>query len=203
MKLTKEKKDQIRMALVAKTFSYDAFRREAEPLLNALAVSEGMHESIEAAERFPSYVNKSASICINGSDNMYQTGTFSVHVEFPFSYAKQGCFANLQIITRTETDGSHRFEYTGWQQPEKLPDLNGKLKPCLEKIVSMIRDRNRLDEKLRTAMEKIFSPKVLAEKIPATRIYLMEELESMRTQSQALIPQDMIMRIRKMLGYTN
>ena len=203
MKLTKEKKDQIRMALVAKTFSHDAFRSAAEPLMEALADSEGMKTAIRVAENFGLYVNRASSVHIISTDCIYRNDSTSVSIKLPFTYARQGSFTELQIITMTADDGSHRFEYAGWQEAEKLPDLNGKLKPCLEKIVSMIRDRNRLDEKLRTAMEKISSPKVLAEKIPATRIYLMEELESMRTQSQALIPQDMIMRIRKMLGYTN
>ena len=203
MRLTKEKKDQIRMALVEKTFSHDAFRSAVEPLIEALADSKGMKMAIDVAENFGLYVNRASSIHIISTDCIYRNDSTSVSIKLPFTYARQGSFTELQIITRTADDGSHSFEYAGWQEAEKLPDLNGKLKPCLEKIVSMIRDRNRLDDKLRTAMEKISSPKVLAEKIPATRIYLTEELESMRTQSQALIPQDMIMRIRKMLGYTD
>lgn len=203
MKLTKEKKDQIRMALVAKTFSHDAFRSAAEPLMKALADSKGMKMAIDVAENFGLYVNRASSIHIFSTDCIYRNGSTSVSIKLPFTYARQGSFTELQIITKTADNDSHSFEYAGWQETEKLPDLNGKLKPCLEKIVSMIRDRNRLDNKLRTAMEKISSPKVLMEKIPATKIYLAEELESMQAQSQALIPQDMIMRIRKMLGYTD
>lgn len=201
MKLTKEKKDQIRMALVAKTFSHDAFRSAAEPLTEALADSKGMKMAIDVAENFGLYVNRTSSVHIISTDCIYRNDSTSVSIKLPFTYARQGSFTELQIITMTADDGSHRFEYAGWQEAEKLPDLNGKLKPCLEKIVSMIQDRKRLDDKLGKAMEKISSPKILAEKIPATRLYLTEELESMETQSKALIPQDMVLRIRKMLGY--
>lgn len=203
MRLTKEKKDQIRMALVEKTFSHDAFRSAAEPLMKALADSKGMKMAIHVAENFGLYVNRASSIHIISTDCIYRNGSTSVSIKLPFTYARQGSFTELQIITRTANDGNRSFEYTGWQEAEKLPDLNGKLKPCLEKIVSMIQARRMLNDKLERTMEKISSPKMLAEKIPATRIYLTEELESMRAQSQALIPQDMIMRIRKMLGYTD
>lgn len=203
MRLTKEKKDQIRMALVEKTFSHDAFRSAVEPLIEALADSKGMKMAIDVAENFGLYVNRASSIHIISTDCIYRNDSTSVSIKLPFTYARQGSFTELQIITRTADDGSHSFEYAGWQEAEKLPDLNGKLKPCLEKIVSMIQNRRMLNDKLERTMEKISSPKMLAEKIPATRLYLTEELESMETQSRALIPQDMVLRIRKMLGYTN
>ena len=83
-----------------------------------------------------------------------------------------------------------------------LPPLDRQdIHDSLTRIRELLEKRHELDAKLEAAMERISSPKALAEKIPATAEYLTEELASAATQTKAVVPMEVVLRVRRLLGY--
>lgn len=196
MRLTAEKKRQIRKALVAKTFPERLFSEAAGPLLTALESNTAVNASYKAAETYPQFTSSDSMLSVSVS---WQD---SVRIPLPRSYARIGGFEALTISLIRDDDDNVSFRWTCWKQyQDMLPDLNAPdIRECLLRIAELARKREALSSKLETVMEKISSPKALIEKIPATAEYLEEEIESAKTQTKAIIPMDMIIRIRKTLG---
>lgn len=199
MRLTKDKKDKIRVALVAKTFPDKVFSDAAAPLADALSANATADRAARALEEFPQYVSSCSTLTISIGPRC------SCLVKLPFSYARYACFSPLMICYENDAEDGPLFHWSGWgPENSSLPPLGRQdLSDVLMRIKELLEKRQALDRKLEAAMERISSPKALAEKIPATAEYLTEELASAATQSRALIPQDIVLRIRKMLGYTD
>lgn len=197
MRLTAEKKRQIRKALVAKTFPEKLFSETASPLLTALESNTAINASYKATETYPQFTSSDSmlSISVNWQN--------SVRIPLPRRYARIGGFEALTISLARDDDDNISFRWTCWKPyQDTLPDLNAPdIRECLLRIAELARKREALSNKLETVIEKISSPKALIEKIPATAEYLEEEIESAKTQTKAIIPMDMILRIRKTLGY--
>ena len=196
MRLTAEKKRQIRKALVATTFPERLFSEAAGPLLTALESNTAVNASYKAAETYPQFTSSDSMLSVSVS---WQD---SVRIPLPRRYARIGGFETLTISLIRDDNDNVSFRWTCWKQyQDMLPDLNApNIRECLLRIAELARKREALSSKLETVMEKISSPKALIEKIPATAEYLEEEIESAKTQTKAIIPMDMIIRIRKTLG---
>ena len=197
MRLTKDKKDKIRTALIAKTFPDKVFSDAAAPLVDALRTNAVVDGASRALEEFPQYVSSCSTITISLGHRC------SCLVKLPFGYARYGGFTPLMICFEDNKDAGSMFHWSSWGgETYSLPSLSQKdINDALMRIKELLEKRQALDTKLEAAMERISSPKALAEKIPATAEYLTEELASAAAQTKTVVPMEMVLRIRKLLGY--
>ena len=198
MRLTKTKKDSIRMALVNAAFGDRKLGEALKDLVDVLYPSPAMQTAIAAKNGFARFVNSSSTLLVVlDGQNVRGRG----EVSLPYEYARMNAYSDLELVGEMDADGILSFSWSGWRDTEGLPDLSGEdLKAGLEKAMRILEERRRLDRQLQDVMERITTAKVLATKIPASAIYLTEELESERAQQKALLPQEVVQRIRMLLG---
>lgn len=196
MKLTKDKKDRIRAAIVARTFPDKVFSDAAAPLVDALRTNAIVDGAARALEDFPQYVSSCATLTVSLGPGR------SCLVRLPFPYARYGGFSPLMVIGDDGQNGPS-FHWRGWgTETHSLPPLDRQdIHDSLMRIRELLEKRHELDAKLEATMERISSPKALAEKIPATAEYLTEELASAASQEKAVVPMEAVLRIRKLLGF--
>ena len=199
MRLTKDKKDRIRAAIVARTFPDKVFSDAAAPLVDALRTNTVVDRATRALEDFPQYVLSCATLTVSLGHGR------SCLVRLPFGYARYGGFTPLMVCIGNDGQDGPSFHWSGWgTEAPSLPPLDREdIHDSLMRIKKLLEKRHELDTKLEAAMERISSPKTLAEKIPATAEYLTEELASVAAQSKAVVPMEMVLRIRKLLGFCN
>lgn len=198
MRLTKTKKDSIRMALVDAAFGDRKLGEALKDLVDVLDTSPAMRTAIEAKNGFAWFVNTSSTLKV-----LLDTPGTRRHgdVSLPFEYAKMNAYCDLELTGKMDADGVLSFAWSGWRYTEGLPDLSREdLRAGLEEAMRILEERRRLDRQLADVMERIATAKALATKIPASAIYLTEELESERAQQKALLPQEVVQRIRQLLG---
>lgn len=198
MRLTKTKKDSIRMALVDAAFGDRKLGEALKDLVDVLDTSPAMRTAIEAKNGFAMFVNSSSTLhVLLDGPGMRRHG----EVSLPFEYARMNAYSDLELVGEMDADGVLSFSWSGWRNTEGLPDLSREdLKTGLEEAMRILQERRRLDRQLADVMERITTAKALATKIPASAIYLTEELESERAQQKALLPQEVVQRIRMLLG---
>lgn len=196
MRLTKDKKDRIRAAIVARTFPDKVFSDAAAPLVDALRTNAVVDGAARALEDFPQYVSGCATLTVSLGHGR------SCLVRLPFPYARYGGFSPLMVCIGDDGQDGPTFHWSGWgTQVSSLPPLDRQdIHDSLTRIRKLLEKRHELDAKLEAAMERISSPKALAEKIPATAEYLTEELASAATQTKAVVPMEVVQRVRRLLG---
>lgn len=198
MKLTVKKKDGIRRALVAKTFPDERFTKAAEPLIKALEENDAVREARLAATEHPWHTGPSTKLEI-----YFRTygAMYSLNIPLPFRYARYGGFADLKII-KYMNDEESVYRWSSWDGIEGLPNLeNEDIVECLKKLEELLEQKYSLDRMLYDAMSKITTAESLVRKIPATREFLAEELDNATEKSKTVIPMDLLLKVRKMLGY--
>lgn len=198
MRLTKMKKESIRMALVNAAFGDRKLEEALKDLVDVLYTSPAMQTAIAAKSGFTMFVNSSSTLhVLLDGPGIRRRG----EVTLPYEYARMNAYSDLELVGEMDADGVLSFSWSGWRNTEGLPDLSGEnLKAGLEKAMRILEERRRLDRQLADVMERITTAKGLATKIPASAIYLTEELESERAQQKALLPQEVVQRIRQLLG---
>lgn len=198
MRLTKMKKESIRMALVNAAFGDRKLEEALKDLVDVLYTSPAMQTAIAAKSGFTMFVNSSSTLhVLLDGPGIRRRG----EVTLPYEYARMNAYSDLELVGEMDADGVLSFSWSGWRKTEGLPDLSGEnLKAGLEKAMRILEERRRLDRQLADVMERITTAKGLATKIPASAIYLTEELESERAQQKALLPQEVVQRIRQLLG---
>ena len=97
MRLTKDKKDKIRAAIVARTFPDKVFSDAAAPLVDALRTNAVVDGAAKALEDFPQYVSSCATLTVSLGHGQ------SCLVRLPFGYARYGGFSRS-----TGAAGAHR-----------------------------------------------------------------------------------------------
>lgn len=197
MRLTKDKKDRIRAAIVARTFPDKMFSNAAAPLVDALRTNAIVDGAARALEDFPQYVSSCATLTVSLGPGR------SCLVRLPFPYARYGGFSPLMVCYGDDGENGPSFHWSGWgTETHSLPPLDQPdIRDSLTRIRELLEKRHELDAKLEATMERISSPKALAEKIPATAEYLTEELASVASQEKAVVPMEAVLRIRKLLGF--
>lgn len=198
MRLTKSKKDSIRMALVDAAFGDRKLGEALKDLVDVLYTSPAMQTAIAAKNGFARFVNSSSTLqVLLDGPGMRRRG----EVSLPYEYARMNAYSDLELTGKMDSDGALAFSWSGWRDTEGLPDLSCEdLKTGLGKAMRILEERRRLDRQLADVMERISTAKALVKKIPASAIYLTEELESERAQQKALLPQEVVQRIRMLLG---
>ena len=198
MRLTKMKKESIRMALVNAAFGDRKLEEALKDLVDVLYTSPAMQTAIAAKSGFTMFVNSSSTLhVLLDGPGIRRRG----EVTLPYEYARMNSYSDLELVGEMDADGVLSFSWSGWRNTEGLPDLSDEnLKAGLEKAMRILEERRRLDRQLADVMERITTAKGLATKIPASAIYLTEELESERAQQKALLPQEVVQRIRQLLG---